>query len=139
MPSINIKQAVLKRDIFAIRSYLLSDILIDKNLTQIFKEDFEYCLQNGISEDEIYENHDGKEILLEVSSQNYAKIRDELSVNFSKERLSALKEIAIKLYPKENPKVIKQPTKNRNNVLYVVVAGVVIVGVIGLILLKNRL
>lgn len=95
----NIKKAVDKRDIFNIRSYLIANILLDKSLTGNFKDCFEYCVKNGISESEIYEPHNGKEISDDITEENYKKLRSGLNSNFSRERVEALKKIAIKLYP----------------------------------------
>lgn len=151
MPSVNIQKAAQNKDVFKIRSYLIADILVDKSFSGIFKEDFEYCLKNGISEDEIYETHDNKTLSNEVSEENYDNLHADLASNFSKERVEALKKIAIKLYPPkpnssnnssssnsssnyqrygDSARHIKTD-KEGNKLIYAIVAGVaVLVGII---------
>ena len=82
MPSVNIQKAAQNKDVFKIRSYLIADILVDKSFSGIFKEDFEYCLKNGISEDEIYETHDNKTLSNEVSEENIFVIVEDGNANF---------------------------------------------------------
>ncbi|MCR4942796.1 MAG: hypothetical protein K5978_08430 [Campylobacter sp.] len=145
MPSINIKKAAQNKDVFKIRSYLIADILVDKNLSGIFKEDFEYCLKNGISKDEIYEKHDDKILSNEVSEENYDNLHADLASNFSKERVDALKKIAIKLYPPKpnssnsssnyqkhgNSDRYVKTDKEGNKFIYAIAAGVaVLIGII---------
>ena len=108
----NIKKAVAKRDTFNIRSYLIANILIDKSLTGNFKDCFEYCVKNGIPESEIYEPHNGIELSDEVTKENYSKLWGGLNSNFSRERVEALKKIAIKLYP---PKIDSNNNQGGNN------------------------
>ena len=108
----NIKKAVAKRDIFNIRSYLIANILIDESLTGNFKDCFEYCVKNGIPESEIYEPHNGVEISNDITEENYKKLRSGLNSNFSRERVEALKKIAIKLYP---PKIDTNNNQGSNN------------------------
>ena len=108
----NIKKAVANKDIFNIRSYLVANILGDKSLTGNFKDCFEYCVKNGIPESEIYEPHNGKEISDDITEENYKKLRSGLNSNFSRERVEALKKIAIKLYP---PKIDSNNNQGGNN------------------------
>ena len=108
----NIKKAVAKRDIFNIRSYLIANILLDKSLTGNFKDCLEYCVKNGIPESEIYEPHNGVEISNDITEENYKKLRSGLNSNFSRERVEALKKIAIKLYP---PKIDSNNNQGGNN------------------------
>ena len=112
MASKHIENAVANKDFFAMRGCLVANILVDKNLTTIFKEDFEYCLSHGISESEIYEQHNGKDINGDYNKEHYDRLRAELTSNFSKERLDMLKKIAIKLYP---PKIDSNNNQGGSN------------------------
>lgn len=94
----NIKKAVAERDTFKIRSYFVAAILVDKTLKRL-DAGFEYCVKNGISESEIYEPHDGKEISNDVTEDNYKDLRADLNSNFSKERLDMLRKISKQIYP----------------------------------------
>lgn len=108
----NIKRAVTDRDLFRIRSYLTASTISDKGLTGNFKDCFEYCVKNGIPESEIYEPHDGREISNDVTEDNYKNLRADLNSNFSRERVEALKKIAIKLYP---PKIDSNNNQGGSN------------------------
>lgn len=60
-----------------------------------------YLKKNGISEDVIYEEHDGKELSDEPTNDNYAKLWTGLKTNFSKERVMMRIKVGRKLYPSE--------------------------------------
>ena len=94
-----IKDYVATKNIEGIRADLWVYIGIDPNFTKDFIENLNYCLKNGISENELYENHDGRSMSDEVAIDNFAKLCDQLRINFSKERLEKIKEIGRKLYP----------------------------------------
>lgn len=94
-----IKDYVAAKNIEGIRADLWIYIGIDPNFTKDFIENLNYCLRNGISESELYENHDGRSMSDEVTNDNFAKLCDQLRINFSKERLEKIKEIGQKLYP----------------------------------------
>lgn len=117
----NIKKAVASKDLFSIRSYLIALILTDKTLSGNFKDCFEYCLQNGILESQIYEAHDGAEISAQISEANYKNLRADLNGNFSKQRVETLKQIAMQLYPPQMDK-----NENSNKLIYAIVAGAAI-------------
>lgn len=117
----NIKKAVASKDLFSIRSYLTALIITDKTLSGNFKDCFEYCLKNGILESQIYEAHDGAELLNDVSEDNYKNLRADLNGNFSKQRVEALKQIAMQLYPPQMDK-----NENSNKLIYAIVAGAAI-------------
>lgn len=108
----NIKKAVASKDLFSIRSYLTALVITDKTLSGNFKDCFEYCVENGILESEIYEPHNGIELSNEVTKENYSKLWGGLNSNFSRERVEALKKIAIKLYP---PKIDSNNNQGGNN------------------------
>lgn len=117
----NIKKAVASKDLFSIRSYLTALIITDKTLSGNFKDCFEYCLKNGILEAQIYEAHDGAELLNDVSEDNYKNLRADLNGNFSKQRVETLKQIAMQLYPPQMDK-----NENSNKLIYAIVAGAAI-------------
>jgi hypothetical protein len=94
-----IKNYVSAKNIEGIRADLWIYIGIDPNFTKDFIENLNYCLRNGISESELYENHDNRHMSDEVTNDNFAKLCDQLRINFSKERLEKIKEIGRKLYP----------------------------------------
>lgn len=94
-----IKNYVAAKNIEGIRADLWIYIGVDPNFTKDFIENLNYCLRNGISESELYENHDGRSMSDEVTNDNFAKLCDQLRINFSKERLEKIKEIGRKLYP----------------------------------------
>lgn len=91
-------KAVAEKDIFNIQSYLIAAIVADKTLKRL-DASLEYVVKNGIPESEIYDPHNGKEILDDVTEENYKKLRSGLNSNFSKERLDMLRKVAAKLYP----------------------------------------
>ena len=93
-----IKNYVAAKNVEGIRADLWVYIGIDPNFTKDFIENLNYCLKNGISENELYENHDGRSMSDEVAIDNFAKLCDQLRINFSKERLEKIKEIGRKLY-----------------------------------------
>ena len=94
-----IKNYIADKNIEGIRADLWIYIGVDPNFTKDFIENLNYCLRNGISESELYENHDGRSMSDEVTNDNFAKLCDQLRINFSKERLEKIKEIGRKLYP----------------------------------------
>lgn len=108
----NIKKAVASKDLFSIRSYLTALVITDKTLSGNFKDCFEYCVENGILESEIYEPHNGIELSDEITKENYKTLWGGLNSNFSRERVEALKKIAIKLYP---PKIDTNNNQGGNN------------------------
>lgn len=91
-----------EKDIVAIRDGLWATMAIDPSYTNNFPVSWKYCLDNGISENEIYEPHDGRPISDEVSDDNFSNLAGQLRTNFSKERLDKMKEIGRKLYPPKN-------------------------------------
>lgn len=94
-----LKTAVKAKDIGAIRDCLWSRIVLDPNFTKGFPESWEYCLDNGITEAELYEPHDGRPLPEDVSDDNFSALSGQLRTNFSRERLDAIKRIGRALYP----------------------------------------
>ena len=81
-----LKTDVAARNLTAIRGDLWSRITIDPNFTDGFPEGWQYCLDNGITEAELYQEHDGRDIDLEPTGENFDFLCGQLSTNFSKER-----------------------------------------------------
>lgn len=96
-----LKDAVSSRDYVGIRDALWSRIALDPNFSKGFPESLNYCLEQGILEKDLYEEHDNRPMSDEVSNDNFSALCGELSTNFSKERLEKIKEIGRKLYPAE--------------------------------------
>ena len=94
-----IKNYVAEKNIPAIRDYLWGCIAFDPNFTTKCKDCLDYCQQNGITDDLLYAEHDGRELNDEISEENFDKLCGQLRTNFSKERLEKIKEIGRKLYP----------------------------------------
>lgn len=94
-----LKKDVAEKNIPAIRDDLWSCIAFDCNFTREFKWAWDYCLGNGIAEQEIYESHDGRSLSSEATKENFDKLCGELGSNFSKERLDKIREVGRKLYP----------------------------------------
>lgn len=111
-----LKKEVLVKDIVAIRDSLWSCIALDPTFTKGFQESWKYCLDNNITENDLYEPHDDREMSDEVSNKNFSKLCGELSSNFSKERLDKIKEIGRILYPVVEKKPEKQITTKQNNI-----------------------
>lgn len=108
-----LKKDVAEKNISAIRNDLLGNIPFDLNFSKDFKESLDYCLKNGISDDLLYVEHDGRELSDEVSKSNFNNLHAQLRINFSKERLEKIKEIGRKLYPvKEEKPVSQNPYKS---------------------------
>lgn len=103
MVSAALKEHVKNGDIIAIRGVLQSKILMDHDMEfGDFDKNLKFCLQNGISEDELFVKlDDSNPISDEVSQENFKAMYSYLGVNFSKERVECLKKITKALWPKE--------------------------------------
>ena len=114
----NLKLAVAERNIEDIRGCLWACIAVDMNMTGKFKESFNYILENGISESELFEVDDDNDFKTEPTIENYRELGGLLSVNFSKKKLEALKAMGLVLYPpqqkEEAQKDIKKASKRRS-------------------------
>lgn len=106
--SSELKDDVAAKNIDAIRDDLWARITLDPNFTSGFPESWQYCLENGISESELYQEHDGRDVNLEPTVKNFALLCGHLSTNFSRERLEKIKEIGRKLYPVAEEKSASQ-------------------------------
>ena len=112
----NLKNAVTSKNIVDIRDCLWSRIVLDSNFSKGFPEIWQYCIDNGISEDELFEPHDNRPMSDELSNENFSALCGELSTNFSRERLEKIKEIGRKLYPVTEEKTESQTLENKNAV-----------------------
>ena len=110
-----LKEAVSLRDYVGIRDALWSRIALDPNFSKAFPESWNYCLEQGILEKDLYEEHDNHPMSDEVSNDNFSALCGELSINFSKERLDKIKEIGRKLYPATEEKIHSQTSPTQNN------------------------
>lgn len=110
-----LKTDVEAKNLAAIRDDLWSRIALDPNFTGGFLESWQYCLDNYIAESEIYQEHDGRDIDLEPTGENFDLLCGQLSTNFSKERLDKIKEIGGKLYPPANEEKAESQTFAHGN------------------------
>lgn len=103
MVSAALKKHVKNRDLIAIRGVLQSKILMDHDMEfGDFDKNLKFCLQNGISEDELFVKLDDSNPISDAGSQeNFKAMYGYLGVNFSKERVECLKKITKALWPKE--------------------------------------
>ena len=106
-----VRKAIEARDIKIIRDRLWARIIIDPTLSEEFKETLDFCLKNGISEDELYEKHDGRDVNLKISEENRSELAGALRTNFSKERLEAVRKMGCMLYSQHN----ENPSLQRND------------------------
>lgn len=112
----NLKLSVAQGNIGDIRIFLCSCIPFDRNMTGSFKESLDYVLSNGISESELFEaDKDVGEYSTEPSNENFSELGGLFLINFSKEKLEALRKIGCALYPPEEDKTKKTPSSVRSN------------------------
>ena len=110
-----LKNDVAIKNISGIRADLWSCIAIDPNFTKDVGENWDYCLNNGIAESDLYENHDNRPMSDEVSLENFSALCGQLRTNFSKERLNKIKEIGRKLYPPTKEKTHSQTSNTQSS------------------------
>lgn len=110
-----LKKNVAEKNIPAIRDDLWGCIAFDPNFTTKCKDCLDYCQQNGITDDLLYAEHDGRELNDEISEENFDKLCGQLRTNFSKERLEKIKEIGRKLYPTTEEKIHSQTSDTQSN------------------------
>lgn len=110
-----IKNDVAAKNIANIRIDLWGCIGNDPNFTQDFIENWNYCLRNGISENELYEIHDNRPMADEVTNENFSLLCGQLRTNFSKERLDKIREIGRKLFPASEKKTESQTLSTQSS------------------------
>ena len=113
-----LKESVKRKDLIAIRAALQSKILLDHDMeTGDFSENLNFCLQNGISEKELFVKLDDvNPVSNEISADNFKKMYSFLGVNFAKERVECLKNITKALWPKEQKSEAPQNTDDSSNI-----------------------
>ena len=97
----NLKRAVAEKNLADVRGALWSCLMMDANMTGLFKQSLEYVLSNGILEAELYEDDDGKSFGEEATAANFDELAGRIRVNFSKRKLDALKRIGRVLSPEQ--------------------------------------
>lgn len=97
----DLKSAVSARDLVKIRDFLGVRLQLDHNVFGMFTEGVAYCKANGISETDLYETHDGRNISVANTKENFNLLVGQLATNFSKERLEKTMEIAQAVWPEE--------------------------------------
>ena len=88
---------VTERNIREIRDWLWTRIATGGILSKKFEEELEYCKSKGL----LYESHDGRNVNLQPTEENYNELAGQLRTNFSKERLDALRKIDKILHPQK--------------------------------------
>ena len=146
--SANLLQAVGARDIYAVRDCLAACIVFDMNMTKGFPESLKYCIDHGIGESNLYEPHDGRPLPGEATEDNFTELCGQLSTNFSKERLNAIRRIGRILYPPQ-PEAVEGGTpgtsdafnthglKRLATICTLAAVGVAVGGVVGGLLFRK--
>lgn len=88
-------------DYSKIRDRLWARIATDLSLSGDFKEAWDFCIKSGIREADLYEGHDGRDVGLEPSEENLSSLIGALRINFSKERLDAVRRMGRVLHPRQ--------------------------------------
>ncbi|MBR2362143.1 MAG: hypothetical protein IKA80_05810 [Spirochaetaceae bacterium] len=113
-----LKEAVSEKNIEKVRDRLWGQIIIDPTLSEDFKEAWDFCLRHGIREDELYQDHDGRDVNLEPTEDNFSLLAGALRTNFSKKRLEAVRKMGGQLHPKQGSSIPSQASdkaKSSNN------------------------
>lgn len=109
-----LKESVKEKDLIAVRAALQSKILLDHDLISgDFNECLQYCLENGISESELYVPFSSADpISDEVSLENFNTMYSYLGINFAKERVECIKKIVAALWPSEQKAIPQRDSKS---------------------------
>ena len=91
------KEYVITHDIKEVRNQLYTCLLFDRLQTESFKEYYEFCLEQGISEEELFENDENSYDDIELTEESYNEIVGSLLTKFTKEKIQLLKKIGLKL------------------------------------------
>ncbi|ASM37014.1 hypothetical protein [Campylobacter sputorum] len=124
MVSQTFKDSVKKRDIDAVRSVMFV-VFSGRPSSFEIKEYLDYCFDNGISRDELFETHDGSELNDNASAWDndyWHKMVAETKYNFSSQRVAHLIKVADCLYVKKEK--ISSKT-NHNKLLGYIVVGAI--------------
>lgn len=144
-------KAVSTHDIRSVRDCLSASITLDRNMTKGFHESLRYCLKNGVSEAELYEEHDGRNLNRGETKEVFSELFGELGSNFSRERIEALGNLGRKLWPPApEEKVSDNPLGTCQDqeagsvfsflpLLGLAIGGVIVGGIVGGIVLKRAL
>lgn len=146
----NLINAVSEKDIQSIRDCLAASIVFDPNLTRGFSESLKYCLENGITEDELYERHDGRSLDRPATKEAFSDLCAELGTNFSRERVDAIRNVGRKLHPPKQGldneerhgrgRMEKRKAENMALPMAVfAIGGAIVGGIVGGLLLKKAL
>ena len=107
---------VTERNIKEIRDWLWTRIAAGGILSKKFEEELEYCKSKGI----LYESHDGRNVNLQATKENYNELAGQLRTNFSKERLDALRKMENILHPQKTTTpehvIVSQKTETNTNI-----------------------
>ena len=112
-----LRAAVAEKNLADIRGSLWSCLAVDMNMTGKFKESLDYVLSKGISEDELFEaDKDVGAYSTEPSEENFSELGGLLRINFSKEKIEALRKVGCALYPpvEEKPKATSSTAHQSN-------------------------
>src|SRR5574344_35803 len=102
----NLKNCVLLHDIDGIRDCLFFATAQDPGFQDdgAFNEALQYCISNGITDEELYQDDNGEELPTEMTQENMAKICGSLGTNFSKRKINAARTMGKILFPEETNK-----------------------------------
>ena len=95
----NLQADIKARDFIDIRLGIGTALQFDHNVFGDFTEIIAFCKANGVQLDDLYEEHDGRNIDLEPSEDSFAELIGQLATNFSEKRLEKVLEIAQKVWP----------------------------------------
>ncbi len=145
----NLAKAVSEHDIQAVRDCLAASIVFDPNMTLGFRESLRYVLGHGITEDELYQPHDGRSLDREETADAFPALCGELGTNFSRERIEAIRKLGCKLYPpgsdsNDNNEVcegsgFQRQSDNMWPLVGLAVGGALVGGIVGALVLKKAL
>ena len=109
-----IEEAVEAKDLNYIRGLLCSVLgSTDKDINSLFEEDYQYILNHGISEDELFQEDDGEEYSTEPSNENLDFLAGKFRVNFSKKKLESLKKMGRAIIEQEEKEAQKKTSKKQ--------------------------
>jgi hypothetical protein len=141
-------EAITAKDIPAIKSVLSTCFVEDPGFSKgTLDESIKYCLSHGITENELFDVHDGSifsDNPTEWTRDYYSSQRVDFRANFSKERLEHLRKVGKKLFPASQPRSPADVKKNYQTPereseipswVPIAVAAVVVAAVVGVVAL----